>query len=656
MSTVLKWLGIILVVLAVALVALFAVLNTAWFKDYVTSRVSTQIGRTVTIEGDLDIDLFWRPRVTAEQVRLENAPWSEEPYMVEIRRLELQVDLLELLRGRLVFARIALIEPEILLQVSEQGEPNWGFIEERTPEEEELGELPTIRRFIIEEGRLSYQDPTSNTAITASISEIPTVARAVSGRPLQAQGEGQFYGEPLQFTVSAGSLLNLEETDQSYPLQAEFTVSDWQTQLEGTIAQPLELKGVDLAVAAEGSLPETLLSALGMAVLDLLPHQLQVQVTRKDAVWAVQELKGVLGDDPVAGNIIIDTASTPLAVHGSLSWGESDLAGEIAVDTQGERPFLRADLSSQRLAVSKLTSIFDIAPDEPPAPILQTEIDPELLRTVDAVLDFQGQQVLVAGQTLSDVSTKIELKDGHLLTTEPLSFAVAGGSVRSTVELEGREQSLQAAITTEASRIDLNKALADAEITDAIDGIIGGQADLSGRGTTPAQFLGSANGEVSLILADGQVDQLLVELLKLDVLRALAVVIDEEDPTVAIRCGVADFTVQDGIMETKVLVIDTADTQISGEGTIDLQAQTLDLVLNAEPKEPGLVASVSPVHISGPMTDPSISIDASELVTQVGAAAALGALATPLAALIPFIDPGDEEPTDCQALIDAAQD
>ncbi len=75
--------------------------------------------------GHLDVDWSWTPLIRAEQVRVANAAWSKEPFMLEIRRLACRIDLHALLQGRLVLPMIELVEPVVRLETSEQGEANW---------------------------------------------------------------------------------------------------------------------------------------------------------------------------------------------------------------------------------------------------------------------------------------------------------------------------------------------------------------------------------------------------------------------------------------------------------------------------------------------------------------------------------------------------
>ena len=60
---------------------------------------------------------------------------------------------------------------------------------------------------------------------------------------------GQLFTMPLQFTLYGGTLQDLSANRPS-PLQVQLVMHPWQVDLNGTIAQPLQLQGV----AAEVSL------------------------------------------------------------------------------------------------------------------------------------------------------------------------------------------------------------------------------------------------------------------------------------------------------------------------------------------------------------------------------------------------------------------
>ena len=102
-------------------------------------------------------------------------------------------------------------------------------------------------------------------------------------------------------------------------------------------------------------------------------------------------------------------------------------------------------------------------------------------------------------------------------------------------------------------------------------GKLDGQIDLTGTGRSLAEFLASANGNVLLSMAEGQMGKVLIELVGLDVAETIQKALAREK-TYQLRCMVADFAVHNGRMETQMLLIDTTDTKVMGGGFIDLQA------------------------------------------------------------------------------------
>ena len=59
-----------------------------------------------------------------EDVVLGNAEWSRDPHMVEADRVEFSIELLPLLTGRVHLPGIALQQPRVVLETSEDGKPN----------------------------------------------------------------------------------------------------------------------------------------------------------------------------------------------------------------------------------------------------------------------------------------------------------------------------------------------------------------------------------------------------------------------------------------------------------------------------------------------------------------------------------------------------
>jgi hypothetical protein len=80
-----------------------------------------------------------------------------------------------------------------------------------------------------------------------------------------------------------------------------------------------------------------------------------------------------------------------------------------------------------------------------------------------------------------------------------------------------------------------------------------------------------------------------------------------------------------------------------------------DLNIQGHPKKFRLLRLRSPIAIKGALRKPDFGLDSGNSIGQTGIAAALAAVAAPLAAVIAFVDPGLAEDADCSGLLAEAK-
>jgi uncharacterized protein involved in outer membrane biogenesis len=168
----------------------------------------------------------------------------------------------------------------------------------------------------------------------------------------------------------------------------------------------------------------------------------------------------------------------------------------------------------------------------------------------------------------------------------------------------------------------------------------------------------AADGELAVIMGGGQINALIIEALGLDVGEILAVLAaggeEKESGMVPVQCLVSRFEVQDGVMSTRALVLETSDSTVTGSGTIDLGQETLDITLLAHPKDASVLSASTPVAIKGTFREPQIDVVSEELAEKGLAALALGVVLPVIGAVLPFIETGEAEGVNCAALMKAA--
>jgi uncharacterized protein involved in outer membrane biogenesis len=320
-----------------------------------------------------------------------------------------------------------------------------------------------------------------------------------------------------------------------------------------------------------------------------------------------------------------------------------DLAGLIGMPPDGAP----GEMAAARPKTKARTAARDptVLPADP--------VDLTALRTVDARLRYLGKRVMTL-LPIDDVRIRVRLADSRL-KLKPINFGVGGGNITSRVTIDASEPPVPVELQTEISQVDLKEILRRFDIADASVGDIGGRAKLKAVGDSVAELAAPVKGRLSLIMAGGRIDSLLVQLAGIDVTELIVALVGS-DEAVPIRCTFTDFRARNGQVDVLTMLVDTTDTRFSGNGSINLDDERGDLVLTPDPKDFSLFAFPAPLHIAGRFSNPAVYHDYSELRTPTTVTVLLGLVATPLAALIPLIETESGEDAACKALLDTARE
>ncbi|WP_090827657.1 AsmA family protein [Nitrosovibrio tenuis] len=627
-------------VLSVLSVLLILVVAFAiWFdwnmiKPYVERQVTEKTGREFVIGGDLDVKLSLNPLVSAEGLSLANADWGTQQPMLGVDRLQFRISLLDLLAGHVVLPEVSVSQPKILLEKSADGKRNWDL-----KKEEKEAELPKIGKLTLDRGIVFFRDPKTKTDITAKISTDGAAdAREAS---INVSAEGKYAGLSFAAQGQGGGVLTLTDETLPYPIKAKVEIGTTRAALDGTITGLAKLAEMDLQLDMSGEDLSALYPIVGIVIFPSPPYQISGRVLHQKSEWSMEGFSGHVG--------------------------ESDLGGSILFDTGGKRPMLRGDVVSKVLDLNDLKGFIGArrAPQPQDTPAEKQEkkasieaqrdrllpdqkFSVERLRAMDADVKFTGASIRNKDLPVEHLVSHLKIDDG-LMTLDPANFAVAGGNIVSNLTINARKDVPAAEARIDVKRLQLPKLFPKVELTHGAAGVIGGSTRLKGHGESVGALLASADGKFGLVMSGGEISEMLLAALDLDAAKLIKLLFTG-DKNVPVRCAVIDYDVKEGIMDSKAFVIDTEKTIVLGEGHINLAEETIKMKLSPQPKEWGFPSLRTPVHIAGTLKKPTVYPD-KMLAIRIGAAVALGVLATPAAALIPLIELGTGEDANCRALI-----
>ena len=428
----------------------------------------------------------------------------------------------------------------------------------------------------------------------------------------------------------------------------------------GTVDHPLNFTGVDIDVTVQGPDLGKLGELLELPLPGTPPYKLAGKVTHEEQEkrWNFVALRGTVGDSDIQGDVSLELSAERPTVVADLKSKTLDLddLGVLVGAPPGTGPGETASAEQEQQAAQEAAAKAPILPDK--------QFDVPELHLFDARISFMGDTVQAMKLPLEHMEAKVTLQDGRI-RVDPARVDLAGGKVETSVDLDAPSGVLNGDLDLTLRNVRLNKLLAAFKVdVGAIQmekegvGTFGGRAKLTIQGNSIRDMAAAADGELAVIMGGGQINPLIIEALGLDVGEILAVLAaggeEKESGMVPVQCLVSRFEVQDGVMTTRALVLETSDSTVTGSGTIDLGQETLDLTLLAHPKDASVLTASTPVTLTGTFRDPTIDVVSEELAEKGLAALALGVVLPVIGAVLPFIETGEAEGVNCAALMKAA--
>jgi uncharacterized protein involved in outer membrane biogenesis len=648
---VLAWVAGIVGGLIVVLLIAVALIDWNAFKGPLERFASTSSGRTVSIAGRLEVHPWsWRPRVAVEGLTVGNPEWEKgAPPLLQVQRAELQLQLSSLLRRNIILPRVALIHPQVYLHRDTQGRANWTFENKKPTNAPASGpsRLPAVRDFLIDGGKLQVHDDILKLSLDGSI-DARQQASKDNPQAFHLEGKGTLNEKPFATDITGGPLINIDP-DRPYPFDIRIEAGDIRVAASGKIDKPFDLGQGSLQVSASGSDLADVYYLTQLALPNTPPYSLALHIDRDQSKIHVKSIEGKVG--------------------------RSDLGGELLVDISRKRPSISGHLKSTRLALADLAAPLGSEPKaagsvakagEKPKPSKRGRAEPapankplfptsrlqvKRVRAMDADVTFDADSIEAGSLPMRHVALHIKLDDGKL-ALDPFAFEMDQGKLSGSVLIDAQALKPRTKMDVRIRNVQLDQLKGKApDAKPPLGGTLEARAALQGVGDSVHDFVADANGQLTVVIPNGQVNAAFAELTGIDVAKGLGLLLKGNDDRTQLRCGVAQFAVKDGTMQSKILVFDTTDVKITGQGEVKLGPEELDLSIKGEPKKFRFTRLRTPIEIGGHLRKPKVGVNAGKVAAQGAVATALGAALTPFAAIIAFVDPGLAKNADCAALL-----
>jgi hypothetical protein len=398
------------------------------------------------------------------------------------------------------------------------------------------------------------------------------------GEPIKVHFDGTFRKVPVKLNFVGDTLANLMTGAKNWPLNLGLQAADTVLAIKGIATQPLKGEGFDVEFNLRGKE----LSALGPLFATKLPE------------FGPYEFTGHFAN----GGGVHHLSPLRFSVDGHGA------AGEIKLLTGESRPRIVARLDAGRIDLDQLAVKFKEAGVEPPTSTESGLIIPDLaipsawLERFDLELSAQVTDVLTESVDVGDVDIKASVKDGRLEL--PVQAILFGGHASARLELSHKD--LRAHARLIVRDLDYGRWLKVWRISDAVEGHVDLGFDLSGRGSTLQELLADANG--AAVFASGPMHLADTDfgLWGAGVTSGLLSITTKAlglKKSTEFNCIVWPFNVSDGVARSKAILMDTSKMSITGDGTVNLATEKLDITLKPARKKASIFSFENPVRIEG---------------------------------------------------------
>jgi uncharacterized protein involved in outer membrane biogenesis len=594
------WAAIIVGAVVLLVIAFVFFFDWNMLRPAIARSITAKTGRAASIEGDLKVHLFsWTPSAEVNGLTLNNPPWADRKLMFKAKEIDVSVNLGRLLRGQVVVPQMKIIEPVLNLERDSTGRASWELGSEAgTPNgNKQPSKIPTIQRLLIQDGQLHLVDKVRKLRFGGSIVAIDEAGKSDSSA-FKVRAKGTLNDKPFKLDANGGPLLNLTP-DKPYAFSLQVTAADINLETQVTVPKPFDLGSLVVKFVVSGRDLADVYYLTGLALPNTPPYRFAASVQVSGTTYRVDDLNGKLGSSDLAGSVVVESdrarpkLTAKLTSHNLKMVDLAPTLGQPAVDSSSVPATATASSRTQPTAAGVATTPDMLFPD--------ADLQVNRVRGMDADVTYSAASVSMPKLPMKNVTFHL-LLDAGVLTLDPLAFVLDQGTFSGTVRIDARADVPVSNIDMRIADVDLAQFKSAKMTQPPLSGILMGRVKIHGTGSSIHKLASSADGGISLIVPQGEVNQALAELTGINVTRGLGLLLAKDESKTSIRCGVVDFAAQNGTLSAKTVFVDTTNVLIQGHGDINLNSEALHLSIRGDPKKLRLTRIRAPITVNGTLS------------------------------------------------------
>ncbi|MBR1605672.1 MAG: AsmA family protein [Alphaproteobacteria bacterium] len=604
--------------------------NLNSYKSMIENQVYSMTGREFKINGNAHLGISLIPTLIVEDITLANAAWAEEPNMLTLKKLEIELAILPLLKKQVVINSVDLIEPKIYLEQTKEGMNNWTF----TPKNASFYQKQTLAFAQLERQADQVTATATNIPLPDYIQNISLKNITIKDGYLIFNNAGDkqdltlknidFSMDSLDSPITA----EIDAIFQNQPISANLTLGSANTFLAENTPFPIDINAKAFNIKA----------AINGALFDIT----------KDLAFDVNaNIYSPSGNFNLPETTLIgEFKGTPQQITAeiqTLNIANNDIKGTIKANLSQKIPHINAALKSNQIDLRTLQKGMPLAADfslissaHAAEYIPNTPIPYEYLHLVNGNLKLViGKLIIDDAFSASNVDLIATLNNG-LLNIKPLKLNFGNGAIDLNATLNAKNQTLSLVLNSKDVLLqDLHKEFIINGKNDF--GVLSGGkttlfSKLTSQGKTYRQLIQNLNGQTIIIVSASKIQTGALQFTTANLVKQLLNVlkIDTSKSSEAdLQCAVIRTDIANGkAVFPEGVAIQSNKMTLSGNGNVNLINDKIDFSISpAFNLDTGIAQALSSlIKIQGTVEQPKIKLDDKQaLKTVVGIATTGGA-------------------------------
>ena len=438
-------------------------------------------------------------------------------------------------------------------------------------------------------GKLKWLDQNQKTLANIQLSQ--GSLSAAPAQPLTLTLKGDVQETPVELIIRSATAKELLNPQSRIPFDLTVSAAHSQLVLKGTLNRNLEERDLELKLEVSGDRLDSLNHLLHLSMPPWGPWSAEGNFRLSANAYKLDGLNLAIGTSSLQGHGLLDTAVKPPKLMVNLS------APQIQLDDFPMKDWSATQVkSTPEKTTEKNEELFRKKASDT-SDQLQSVLSAKTLRSINGQLSVRVDRVIAGQDRLGSGKLEASLANGRAVIG-PASIAMPGGSADTLLVYEPRENDVLTELKIDVDKFDYGVVARRFKPDANIDGRFNLHVDVHSQSQRLSDVIKHGSGNLDFLVWPKEMKADMVDLWAVNLFVALLPTIDPKNQS-KVNCAIGRFTLADGKLTQRQLVIDTTKVRVTGNTNIDLAKEKLHMRLQPQAKTAQFLSLATPLEVKG---------------------------------------------------------